>query len=48
MYPDRELVDAGGLMSYGPNPFDPYRGAARYVDKILKVQSPLICQWSRQ
>ena len=40
MYPDRELVDAGGLMSYGPNPFEVYRDLARYVDKILRGAKP--------
>ena len=40
MYPSSELVDAGGLMSYGPNPFEQSRGAARYVDKILKGAKP--------
>ena len=40
MYPDRELVDAGGLMSYGPNPFEPFRRAATYVDRILKGTKP--------
>jgi len=40
MYPDRELVDAGGLMSYGPNPFEVYRDVARYVDKILRGAKP--------
>jgi len=32
----REHVDAGGLMSYGPNFEDMWRLAAVYVDKILR------------
>ena len=40
MYWSRELVDAGGLMAYGPNIPDLFRLAATYVDKILKGRKP--------
>jgi putative tryptophan/tyrosine transport system substrate-binding protein len=40
MHHTRDYVEAGGLMSYGPNYPDLFRRASDYVDKILRGTKP--------
>jgi putative tryptophan/tyrosine transport system substrate-binding protein len=40
MFGTREYVEAGGLMSYGPNFPDLYRRAGDFADKILRGAKP--------
>jgi putative ABC transport system substrate-binding protein len=40
LYPLRNFATDGGLISYGTNPIDPFRGGANYVDRILKGEKP--------
>jgi putative ABC transport system substrate-binding protein len=40
VYPFRYYVLDGGLASYGPDPIDQFKRAAKYVDRILKGAKP--------
>jgi putative tryptophan/tyrosine transport system substrate-binding protein len=40
IYPDRVFADDGGLMAYSDDIGEQYRGAAAYVDRILKGANP--------
>jgi putative ABC transport system substrate-binding protein len=40
VYGQRNSVDDGGLMSYGPSIVETYRNAASFVDRILKGAKP--------
>ena len=40
IFENREWVEAGGLISYGPNYSDVFRRAAIHMDKILKGTKP--------
>jgi len=40
IYPFRYFVMSGGLISYGPDPIEPYRRAADYAHRILSGEKP--------
>ena len=40
IYDEREAVEAGGLVYYGPDEADSYRRVATYVDKVLRGAKP--------
>jgi ABC-type uncharacterized transport system substrate-binding protein len=40
IYPYRDFVEAGGLLSYGIDRVDLYRRAASYIDRILRGDKP--------
>jgi putative ABC transport system substrate-binding protein len=41
IHPDRDFVEAGGLLSYGSSVTEAFRRAASYVDRIFKGELPI-------
>ena len=39
-HPFRYYVNSGGLISYGPDPIEPYQRAADYVHRVLNGEKP--------
>ena len=48
VYPFRYFVDRGGLVSYGFDTVEQHRGAASYVDRILKGEKRATCLCRRR
>jgi putative tryptophan/tyrosine transport system substrate-binding protein len=44
MYPHPYFAADGGLMSYGIDQLEQYRGAAIYIDRVLKGEKPGVCR----
>ena len=48
IYPYRYFATDGGLMAYGPDQIDQWRGAASYVDRILRAKNRPVCRCRRR
>jgi putative ABC transport system substrate-binding protein len=42
VYPYRYFANDGGLITYGPDQIDQWRGAAGYLDRLLKGEKPAV------
>ena len=48
VYWERSFVSAGGLISYGPDQVDHFRGAAGYASRILRGEKPADLRCTRR
>jgi putative ABC transport system substrate-binding protein len=48
LYAIRDVVEVGGLMSYGPSVLTQFRQAAKHVDRILRGADPPVCRSSNR